>query len=42
MIKDKSIKNKKHIRDVLKAIVKLIAKVDKVQEDFDLIKKYTE
>jgi hypothetical protein len=37
-----ALKNKRHIRDVLKGIVKLIAKVDKIQEDFDLIKKYTE
>jgi len=28
--------------DLLKKLVKLRASVDKIQEDFDLIKKYTE
>ena len=33
---------KKLMGDLLKKLVKLRATVDKVQEDFDLIKKYTE
>ena len=33
---------KKLMGDLLKKLVKLRASVDKVQDDFDLIKKYTE